>query len=649
VVHNVVVRVPGIAPDHDRRPAALFVSHYDTRLDSLGAADGAPVAAMLETLRALTAGPPPQHDAVFLFADGDRVGALGTQAFVEQHPLARRIGVALRFDSAGNRGPLVLADASRAGGDAIAGWARAAPHPRGSSFMREVYGLRPDALRIGPLAKLDAPVLQFANMEGDTGIRDTPDRLDLRTLQDEGDTMLRLAREFTGSPLAHGAQAGEVYVALAPIGVFHYSSELVWPLTRLGCLLLFGVCCLAAQRAGVDSIRLVKGTFAFALFGLSLVFGTWLLWKDGPAFRRTEELMAATHSLRLLLGAASVAAALCIVMQRRLQSAIGMRAAALGALVCVAIALAGVSWAAPGTSCLLAWPMLAALGALAALHSRRVALLPRAARLAIVLAATAPALVLLVPALRESVAVQPPGLPLALVALLAGLCVMPLASLAPRFAARGLLLAGLACLVAAAQASPPPAAAPQPNPIVYYKDMPTWSAWWLAHAPTLDSATRQLFPDLPAPRRLVEVFGWDSDDVWYARAPRTAVAFPFSVMTRSDDMPMRRHVEFDLVSKNRAPDIELSIRGGKPLRATVNGRVLSDEEDFSLSISLYGMEDRPLHFGVDVLGDPIVRIHVEERIPGLPAHALPPAVAAAERQYLPMTAMTVAADDLWFR
>jgi hypothetical protein len=188
--------------------------------------------------------------------------------------------------------------------------------------------------------------------------------------------------------------------------------------------------------------------------------------------------------------------------------------------------------------------------------------------------------------------------------------------------------------------------APQANPLIYYKDMPTWSAWWLARPATLDNATRQVFPDLAAPRRLVDVLGWDSEDLWYAPAPRTGLAFPDTAMLKNEEQP-RRHVEFVLASKNRAPAIELTLKGGKPVRASVNGRVVTDRPCFSWSMSLYGMEDRPLHISMDLEGNPSVAFHVEERIPGLPHGALPHGLA--EGGFIPMRGTTIAADELLFR
>jgi hypothetical protein len=652
VVHNIVVRKSGVAPGHANAPALLVATHYDSEGDTLGAADGAAgSAAMLETLRALQAGPPLANDAVFLFADGDKIGALGEQAFAEQHPLARQVGLALRFHHLGNRGPLVLDNAHGDAGEAIAAWANSPTHPHGSSLMREVYGLMPNVRGIGPLAMLKAPILQFAAVEGPLGRFDTPELLGQATLQHEGDTMLELARTFAGrTRSSDAAKPDQLYFSLPLLGMIHYSANLVWPVTRLTCLLLAGVCCLSIQRARIDPIDIVKGAFGYALIaGLPLA----VLYLDG--LHGTFAHLAGHAGTddtgqRYVAGVAALLAGWFILLQRQLCRIIGPMAAALGALVWLAVALVLASWTIPGASYVLAWPLLVATAALGALHAGPPHALPRPARAPLLLAGLAPAVVLIAPAARDTFSVLTPlrmHLPLWLLAVLLGFGVAALPMIARRFAVRIVALLGLGLIALPGAAGAPPADPPRPNPLVYYKDMPTWSEWWLARQNPLDGWSRGLFPDQQKPRRLVDVFGWDSDDLWYARAGRTRLAFPYAILLVNDPSP-RRHIEFDLTSKNRAPNIELRLNGGKPWRASVNDRVLShDDQIRNWSLSLYGMEDKPLHFRFDLIGDPILVVNVEERIPGVPETALP--FPLQQAGFIPMTGETIARDTLWFR
>lgn len=647
VVHNIVVHKHGVAPGHANRPAVLVASHYDSDADTVGAFDGAAAnAAMLETLRALQAAPPQPEDAIFLFADGDKVGALGEQGFAEQHPLARQVGLTLRFRDLGNRGPVVLQAAHGNAGAAIDAWSHGAT-ARGSSLMREVSDLMPGARDTGPLAALDAPLLQFAAVEGRLGRFDTPALLDQSTLQHEGDTMLGLVREFTARPLPR-EQAGpdQLYFTLPLVGLIHYPADMVWSITRVTCLLLAGVCCAVIQRAGIELVDIIKGAFGYAL-AAGVPLG--LFYLDG-LHGFLSQLARPGEDPRYVEVVAALMVASFILLQRRLRLRIGVMECTLGALVWLAAMLVFASWAVPGTTYLLAWPIIAASLALGALHAPCVSALSQPARLAVLLAGLAPAVLLIVPAMRDAFSMLTPfrpHLPLWLLAVMLGPFVPLLAVAGRRFAVRAFALAGLAVFALPGAASVPQATPPRPNPLVYYKDMPTWSEWWLAREPVLDGWSRGLFPGQQTPRTLVDVLGWNSGKVWYTRAKRTGLEFPYALQLVNDSTP-QRHIEFDLTSKNRAPNIELRLYGGKPWRASVNGRELTNDDQVrNWSMSLYGMEDQALHFRLDMIGDPLLAIKVEERIPGVPEQALQKPLP--RDAFIPMTGQTVSTDTMWFR
>ena len=353
VVHNIVVRKAGAAPDHARRPAMLLAAHYDSLATSLGAAQGgASSAALLETLRALQAAPPLAQDVIVLFADARQQHGMGAQAFVEQHPWARQVGMVLAFDNAGNRGPLVLYGSAGADGAAIDGWAAHAPRARGSSLARALYPAMPHAIPASPLAALNAPLLQFANVEGFTGPQgsgDTVDRLDPATLQHEGDTMLALARHFAANGIKEGA-AGQVYFTVPYAGVLHYSPGAVWPFTRLACLLLFGVACLGIQRSGVAAVSLLQGAFGYVLIACAMAAAAYMAWQWFPTHDGYEPLWQgfSERDWWYQLACAAFCSALFIGLQRRLQQRIGPEAAALGAAICLALGLVVLSARLPG-------------------------------------------------------------------------------------------------------------------------------------------------------------------------------------------------------------------------------------------------------------------------------------------------------------
>ncbi len=94
-VHNVVALLPGTASTG----RVVMFAHYDSVQVSFGGNDdGAGVSTLLETARAVLAGPRPTNDIVFLFTDAEEACLCGAEAFVGQDPLApgRRGGPELR-------------------------------------------------------------------------------------------------------------------------------------------------------------------------------------------------------------------------------------------------------------------------------------------------------------------------------------------------------------------------------------------------------------------------------------------------------------------------------------------------------------------------------------------------------------------------
>ena len=201
--------------------------------------------------------------------------------------------------------------------------------------------------------------------------------------------------------------AGQVYFTLPYAGVVHYAHSAVWPLTRIACLLLFGVTCLAMQRSRVDALALLKGCFGYALMCAAITAAAYLAWQNLPIHDDYAPLWHGFSAREwwYQLGWVAFCSAAFIYLQRRLQNSIGVMAAALGALACIALGTLALCGWLPGASYVLVWPMVAALAALAALYWHRVA----PCRVWILLAGAAPAVLLLAPAIRETFAVMSLG------------------------------------------------------------------------------------------------------------------------------------------------------------------------------------------------------------------------------------------------
>jgi hypothetical protein len=663
-VRNIVVRKPGRRPAGDAHAPVVVMARYDSGQTTLGAADGAmSAAAMLETMRVLQAGPPLASDVLFVFTDADGVQGFGTRGFMESHPWARQARLLLRFDNPGNRGPLALVDAAHADGATLAAFARVAPAPGGNSFMGELAaGLRPRPAD-APLAAGGAALLQFATHGGSLGpgaVHDIPQRLSRASLQHEGDTMLALLREAaTLAPPPPGSARGQVFFGLPGLGIVHYSYALVWPLTGLACVLTVLACAAGMRRArlGDNGIGKDIGTdiihagFGFLFMGTLVTFIVHLCHEalPGLAWRWDAGMLADGEGIGWqVLAFALLLASGFVIALRRLQERLGIVCVQLGVSWVATLALVAVSWGAPGASYLLAWPLLAAQAALLALLSGRAA---GRRRIVLVLAAL-PAALLMLPALRDSLAMLSPTwlvLPAALMGMLLGLCGMLLADAGARFVVRPLLVAGAAALGLAWLAAPRVAQMPVPNQLVYFKDTPSWRAFWLYPPRPLDAWTRSVFPNTLHPYQLPYLFGPSAGPVWYAAAARNdGIAYPHLIIEKVEWIGDTKHVAFLLRSKNRAPHVSLRVDGAWPMRASVNGRVLTGDGYRGWKLDMHGMEDRELRFAFDFPGDPKFTVFVQEILPGLPERDLPPRPADLRPALLPLTGTTISADILRF-
>ena len=121
---NILARLPGT----DSSGAVVLVAHYDSVPNAPGAGDaGHGVAAILETVRALKAGPPLRNDLIVLFTDAEEVGLLGAQAYVDAHPWAADTGVVLNAEGRGHAGPVHMFRTTANNGELIRALGRHAP------------------------------------------------------------------------------------------------------------------------------------------------------------------------------------------------------------------------------------------------------------------------------------------------------------------------------------------------------------------------------------------------------------------------------------------------------------------------------------------------------------------------------------------
>ena len=192
-VRNILARVPGRTPGG---LAVVLMAHYDGVAGGPAAGDDAAgTAAVLETVRALRAGPPLAHDVMVVITDGEEAGLLGAAAFVREHPWARDVGVTLNFEARGTSGRSYMFETG-AGNLDVARQLRHAGDVSATSLSVTVYRTLPNDTDLSEVAVLGKPALNFAFADGveryhtahddvfylDQGSRSTTDRRCSRSL-----------------------------------------------------------------------------------------------------------------------------------------------------------------------------------------------------------------------------------------------------------------------------------------------------------------------------------------------------------------------------------------------------------------------------------------------------------------------------------
>src|SRR5579872_884959 len=192
---DVVGRLSGAASSG----AMVLMAHYDSVYRAAGAADdGAGVAAILETVRALRSGPPLKNDLIVLFTDGEEAGLLGAEAFANSHPWMKDVGLILNFEARGNQGASLLFETSSNNRLLIEAVSTVA-HPTGSSLFYALYQLLPNDTDFTVFRSHAVPGLNFAfgeHLEAYHSRLDTAENLSTASLQHHGSYALSLAGQF---------------------------------------------------------------------------------------------------------------------------------------------------------------------------------------------------------------------------------------------------------------------------------------------------------------------------------------------------------------------------------------------------------------------------------------------------------------------
>jgi hypothetical protein len=624
-IHNILVRVPGIKPGK----AVLLSAHYDSVATGPGGADdAASVAAMLEVLRTLKHTPRLSNDVVFLFTDGEEMGLFGAHAFINQHPWAKDIGLALNFEYRGNRGAFMMFETSSGNGKLIEGLADSKAAVWTNSLMYEVYKRLPNDTDFTVIKNSGIPGVNFAAIEGHTAYHtalDRPEFLDKDSLQQEGNIMLALIRQFGNTSLVNLKSDDRIYFDLAGFGLIHYSSSWVSPLNGVLVALFVIAVGLRFKNKQVSALPLLLSPWVFLSVTASLAFGSHLLWQainllhpGYDSFAQGDTYNSHWYLAAFLLLNISLFGILHSLTSRWFnpdESFTG--AAACWLLLAVT---SGIIF--PGASFLLTWPLAAMLSAsiLASMQAEK----PGAKTLTIYLffIGSLPGLLLFTPLIKGLfIGLTPRMIAVVVVflCLLSGLLTPVVTGLFHRKKIlNGLLLSTLICFAAGSATSGFDAEHPRQNTLFYALDSNTQSAYWLSTDKQLDHWTKTFFGNQKEQRYVPGIFGGAPLKLWSADAPILSLSPPEIETLDDSTSDGKRTLTIKIKSARHTPKLNMTIEGIEILASKVAGLAYTSAPQTNWRLKAYGLNDEDLVIEITVKPDKPFTLRISDVSYGLP-------------------------------
>ena len=353
----------------------MLCAHYDSVSVSPGAGDDASgVAVIIETLRALKAGPPLERDVIGLLVDGEENGFHGSRMFVDEHPWASEVGVVLNFDARGNSGPSFMFETSENNGWLIEQFALAVPHPLATSLSMDIYKIMPNNTDMTVFKQSGMGGLNFAFSAGVAyyhSPEDKPANLEPRTLQHQGENALAMSRWLGRLDLDNPRRDDVIYTSIFSRVVLSYGMGWVVPLAVGAAALYVIVAAQAVHRGILRPGDLVAGagmtltSICAALLTVGVLFLLGGLGAILDDFFGGRRIPWQKYDVPIMTGSAVAVACLTLALERWLARTRPLPGLCLGALAWwLILALVTAFWL-PGASYLFVWPTLAGLSGLA--------------------------------------------------------------------------------------------------------------------------------------------------------------------------------------------------------------------------------------------------------------------------------------------
>jgi hypothetical protein len=208
-IRNIIFHIKG----SEKNTGILLSAHYDSVPTGPGASDaGVAVGSLLEIARLLANQAPPRNSIVLLFNEGEENGLKGAKAFMEEHPLAKQLQLAINIEARGSIGQSILFETGENRGWLVQQYAKTTPAPLSSSLFYEAYKFMPNSTDLTVYKEHGLQGLNFPHAENVAHYHtklDSLANLNLGSLQHHGDNswgVLNAIKELDLSQVNTGNQ-----------------------------------------------------------------------------------------------------------------------------------------------------------------------------------------------------------------------------------------------------------------------------------------------------------------------------------------------------------------------------------------------------------------------------------------------------------
>ncbi|MFD2517580.1 M28 family peptidase [Salinimicrobium flavum] len=283
---NIISRIEGSGTGK----ALLLLTHYDSAVHSShGASDAASgVATILESVRAyLASGKTPVNDIILLFTDAEELGLNGAGIFVEEHPWADEVGLALNFESRGSGGRSFMFLETNEGNKVLLEEFLEAgvEYPVTNSLVYSVYKMLPNDTDLTVLREQgNINGFNFAFIDDHFDYHtatDLPENLDINTLAHQGSYLVPLLEYFSEKPIEKmGSEEDLIFFNVPVFNLVMYPFSWIWPMLLLAIIIFLAVLGYGFFKKHLRLSAVLKGfvPLLISLVGSGLLgFGLWKL------------------------------------------------------------------------------------------------------------------------------------------------------------------------------------------------------------------------------------------------------------------------------------------------------------------------------------------------------------------------------------